>query len=289
MARFLRCWLLALGLLGGLTAEAASPVWVLRGENNTVYLAGSIHLLRPDDAQLPEAFERAYADAEAVVMEIDLDDLDEAQIQRWMIERGTFPEGQTLRQVLGEARHRDLAAALAPLGLPVEAMQQLEPWTIALTLTQLQLIRLGFDPESGVENQLERRARGDRKEILGLETLEEQLGLLDELSYEEQVRFLELTVAELRDIGEQVDELLAAWRSGDIERLSSLLGEEYRKFPRLYEALVSARNARWMPRVEGLLRENRDYLVVVGALHLVGRDGLLELARRRGLDPQPLH
>lgn len=284
----MRVWLAALGLLCSLSAYADSPVWAVRGKQNTVYLAGSVHLLRAEDGPLPGAFDRAYADAEALVMELDLDDLDPRGLQDWMRERGTFADGTTLRETMGEQRHRDLAAATARLGLPIEALQEFEPWVIALTLVQLQYQRLGFDSEQGVEKQLERRARTDGKQIRGLETLEEQLGLLDALSYEEQARFLELTVAELQDLERQTDDLLAAWRAGDAERLAALMSEEFEKFPALYRALVCERNLRWMPAIEKLLEDEQDYLVVVGALHLVGRDGLLDLAQRRGWRPVQL-
>ena len=101
----MRRWLFALGLLGCLTAaHAESPVWALHGERNTVYLAGSLHLLRPDDAQLPPMFEQAYEDAETLVMEIDLDDVDPLQTASLMLEQGTLDSGKTLRQIIGEAR-----------------------------------------------------------------------------------------------------------------------------------------------------------------------------------------
>ncbi len=284
----MRSWLILLGLLGGLSAHADAPVWAIRGAHNTVYLAGSIHLLKAGDAQLPAAFDRAYASAAALVMEIDLDDLNPLDAQGWMLEHGTLPEDKTLRAALGEARYRRISAETQRLGLPLEGLEQFKPWAIALTLTELEYMQLGFDPEQGVEKQLQRRAQVDHKEITGLETLQEQLGLLDGLSDEDQAHFLDLAVDDMHDMGAQTAGLMSAWRNGDTGRLATMLSEEYRTFPALYRTLVSDRNRRWMPQLEHLLHADKDYLVVVGALHLVGSGGLLELARAKGFEPRQM-
>jgi uncharacterized protein len=276
-------------LLGSLTAQAQSPVWAVHGAHNTVYLAESVHLLKSGDARLPAAFDSAYAHARTVVMEIDLGSLSDEDLQGYMLEHATFKDGATLRSTIGEARYRRLATETERLGLPLEALDQFEPWAVALTLSDLEYLKLGYDPEQGVEHQIEQRARADHKPILGLETLEQQLGQLEHLSPEQQTRFLELTIDELHDAEHETDELLAAWRSGDTQHLASLLSSEYASFPELFRALVTERNQRWMPQIERFLADDHDYLVVVGALHLVGRDGLLELARRKGWTPVPVH
>ena len=284
----MRSWLLLVGLLGSLSAHADAPVWAIRGAHNTVYLAGSVHLLKADDAQLPAAFDRAYAGASALVMEIDLDDLSPLDAQGWMLEHGVLPEDKTLRATLGEARYRRVSEESQRLGLPLEGVAQFKPWAVALTLTELEYMQLGFDPEQGVEKQLERRARADHKGITGLETLEEQLGMLDGLSAEDQARFLDLAVDETQDMAAETAGLMNAWRAGNTAKLASLLSEEYRTFPALYRTLVSDRNRRWMPQLERLLHADTDYLVVVGALHLVGSGGLLELAKSKGFEPRQM-
>jgi uncharacterized protein YbaP (TraB family) len=270
------------------TAEASGLVYAVKGERNTVYLAGSVHMLKQAESQLPPAFERAYTESEALVMEIDLDDLDPAVAVAWMMENGINADGATLRETIGEPLHAKVASAAGELGVPIEGLQQFEPWVITLTLVERAYVKAGFDSESGVEKQLARRAGADKKPITGLETLEQQLGALDTLSAKEQRSFLEQTVAELGNLEEETRDLFAAWRTGDAKRLATLLTDEFREYPVLYRALVTQRNALWMPQIEKLLREKDDYLVVVGALHLVGDDGLLELARARGLKPAPV-
>src|SRR5579872_2712631 len=282
----LRC-LAALCLLCSLSAHAQSPVWALRGAHNTVYLAESVHLLKAGEATLPPAFDQAYAAARTIVMEVDLSSLDSAAMQDFMLQHGML-KGTTLRQLLGARDYERLSSEAGRLGLPMAGLEQLAPWAIALSLTDLEYLQLGYDPEQGVEMQIERRAQKDGKPIRGLETIEQQLGQLEGLTTAQQARFLELTLDDMHDAEHDTDELLRAWRGGDTQRLADLMGREYREFPELYRALVTQRNARWLPQIQSFLADDHDYMVVVGALHLVGRDGLLDLARRAGIEAVPV-
>lgn len=286
--------LLAPGLLGCLSAaacaaQAASPVWVVHGPHNTVYLAGSVHLLPAESATLPAAFDRAYADSAKLVMELDLGKLDAAAVAGWISEHGALPEGVKLRSVIGDARYTRLSAAATELGLPDELLDGQAPWVVGLELADLEYVHQGFDPQQGVEEQLVRRAQADGKPTAGLETLEEELGGLESLGREEQLHLLDQTLDELKDSQHEMRDVLDAWRRGDAAALAALLSREYRAFPALYRPLVSERNRRWLPQIERLLNARDNTLVVVGALHLVGDGGLLELLRRDGHTPTQLN
>jgi uncharacterized protein YbaP (TraB family) len=276
-------WLLALGLLGGLSAHAASPVWAVHGTHNVVYLAGSIHMLPANDAALPAGFTRAYADSKKLVMELDLGTLDPMEAVSWMSDHGTLPAGKTLRGMLGEQRYGRVSAAATGLGLPMAALDSLAPWVVGIEITDLAYEHEGYDPEQGVEEQLVRRAGKDGKPTAGLETMTEELSGLTELSSADQIRMLDQTVDDLKDIKSEMHDVTSAWRHGDAARLASLLSSEYNAFPTLYKPLVTDRNQRWLPQIEELLKANdNNSLVVVGALHLVGQGGLLELLRKKG-------
>jgi uncharacterized protein len=275
-------WLLALGLLGSLNVYAASPVWAVRGAHNTVYLAGSMHLLPANDAALPAALDHAYADSAKLVMELDLAKFDPLEAMAWMMDHGALPSGTKLRTVLGEARYGRVSTAAANLGLAMAGLDEQAPWVVGMELTDLAYTHEGFDSDQGVEEQLVRRAQADGKPTAGLETLPEELSGLVALSREDQIRMLDETLDELKDIKSEMREVLNAWRQGDAPRLAALLSSEYRAFPSLYRPLVSDRNQHWLPQVEQLLKDDGNALVVVGALHLVGDGGLLELLRKKG-------
>ena len=292
MARTARRRLLALCLLGGLSAQAAqaaSPVWAIRGAHSTLYLAGSVHLLPAQDAALPAALERAYASSAKLVMELDLGKLDPLAASGWMLEHGTLPPGTHLRAVIGEPLYQRVSSAANELGLPAEALDGQAPWMVGIELADLEFVRLGLDPQKGVEEQLVARARSDGKPTAGLETLDEELGGLAGLAREDQVRLLDQTLDDLNQSADEMREVVGAWRRGDAPQLAGLLAREYRTFPALYRQLVTARNQRWLPQIEALLREHADCMVVVGSLHLVGDGGLLELLRKDGYAPTQLN
>lgn len=270
-------------------AASAGPVWSIhRPGGGTVYLAGSVHVLDAARSRLPPAFDSAWRDAERVVMELDMDDLDPAAAASFLAAHATIGDGENLRTLLGAERFARVDAQARALGLSLDSVAQLEPWAVALALTQLQLVKLGLDPAQGVEQQLTERARAEGKPIAGLETIDEQLGVLDGLSYMDQARFLELTAGESDSMATELDGILTAWRRADTAALERLLLVEYERLPTLYGPLVTDRNRRWLPQIEALLARPDDTLVVVGTLHLVGPNGLLALLKDRGLVPTPV-
>lgn len=284
----MRHWLLAVCLLGSLSARAQSPVWALHGAHNTVYLGESVHLLKPGDSTLPGALTRAYADSSELVMEMDLATLDTGKVAAWMLEHGRYPEGQSMQTALGPERYAKVLAQATALGLPLEQLAVLRPWVAALTLTDLMYLKLGYQPDAGVEEQLIARAQADGRPTAGLETLDQELGQLEHLSPEDQERFLELTLADLKDTGAETDQMLGAWRTGNNTELAAELSDAYQQFPELYRVLVSERNARWLPQIKAYLNGDHNVLIVVGALHVVGKGGLLELLKIAGVVATPV-
>lgn len=278
-----------IAMLAGATAHAdgAGPVWTIQGPNGgTVYLAGSVHVLDPAKSELPAGFDIAYRDAEQLVMELDFDALDAAAASEYLAANGLLGEGETLRTLLGPARFERLDREARALGLPLDSVAALEPWAVAIALLPMMFVKMGLDPAMGVEQQLAGRALADGKPIGGLETIEEQLGVLDALSYADQAAFLEQTLQDLDVAPAEVRSMIDSWRRADTRALAGQLVDEFRDAPALYRALVIERNQRWMPQILELLARPDDTLVVVGALHLVGEDGLLELLERRGHTPQ---
>ena len=265
----------------GASAADHTILWQLPGKTNKVYLLGSVHLLKESET-LPPAIDAAYADAEALVMEIDMDDLDPGEMQRAVVELAAMPEGQTLQQQLGAAAYEKFATESRALGVDPAMLERFRPWFAAITLVQMQLMKLGFDPEAGVERRLTRRASADKKPIQGLETVREQLEIMARLPDEQQREFLLYSVEDAERMAKEVDDLLAAWRTGDATAMAKLLQEGFDEYPDLYRPLTVERNRKWIPQIEQLLDDREDYLVVVGALHLVGRDSVIDLLERKG-------
>ena len=284
-----RSLLLVAALLGsGLAASPAPadsgpPLWQLKGRNNSVYLLGSVHVLRDDAQPLAPSITRAYQDADIVYMEVDLDDLDPMEVQQFTLSNGVLPPDQSLATLLGAARYSKAKSEAEKLGLDLDQLAQLEPWVVALSAVQAQVLRLGLDPDAGIERRLARDAARDQKEIRGLETVVDQLGIFDRLPLDRQQDFLLMSLEEAIELPATIDDMIDAWSRGDIERLAAMMSDEFKDFPELYESLVVARNHNWTRQIVELLDDDTDYLVVVGALHLAGADSVIEMLRERGV------
>ncbi len=278
--------LILLGLLlAGVAAASetdAGLLWQVEGTHNRIYLLGSVHMLRESDFPLPPAIEAAYQDAEVLVMELDMDDLNPFQIQGLFFKHGTLEAGRTLADVLGEDNYAKARADAAILDLDLAMLDRVKPWRAALTVVQLQLARLGFDPQLGLEGHFTRRAAEDAKPIEGLESAEFQVALFDGMSLDRQIELLMKSLDDAATVESDIDELIDAWRAGRVDRLAAMQDEAFAEFPALYETLIRRRNAAWTDALEALLEEREDYLVLVGALHLVGSDGVPASLRSRG-------
>jgi hypothetical protein len=265
-------------------AAERSVVWSVRGEHNTVYLFGSIHVLRPGDVGLPRAAETAYEDAEQLVMEIDMDDpavADPIAMAAQMQGYAQLPAGQSLTSVLGND-YPAVANYLRESGLDPALLDGFAPWFVSLMALQFEVARRGFDPAHGIEQQVAERAAADHKPILGLETPADQFEVLAGLSLADQKRFLLKTLDETDQTDARLESMLNAWRNGDTVALSRSLSREFEAFPELYRPLTEDRNRAWATQIADLLDDRDDYLVVVGALHLVGRNSVVDLLRERG-------
>ncbi len=264
-------------------ADSGPPLWQVKGRNNSVYLLGSVHVLRDDAQPLAPSITSAYQDADIVYMEVDLDDLDPMEVQQFTLSNGVLPPDQSLATLLGAARYSKAKSEAEKLGLDLDQLAQLEPWVVALSAVQAQVLRLGLDPDAGIERRLARDAARDQKEIRGLETVVDQLGIFDRLPLDRQQDFLLMSLEEAIELPATIDDMIGAWSRGDIERLAAMMSDEFKDFPELYEPLVVARNRNWTRQIVELLDDDTDYLVVVGALHLAGADSVIEMLRERGV------
>jgi len=270
--------------------EPGHPVtmWQVEGKTNTVYLLGSIHLLREQDHPLPSVIDLAYEDAEVLVMELDMDDMDPAYTQMAFNRAGVLTDGTTLRDLMGDEAYSRAEEAAAAVDIPLDMLAQSEPWLAAMTVELMLLYRIGFNPMLGVEMTMTTRATRDGKPIEGLETVDEQLAFLDGLPLDVQSEMLIQTLVEGAALGGSIDPLIDAWRHGDTKILESGLLAAIEEQAELNRVLISNRNHRWAEAIVGWLGDDQDYLVVVGALHLVGDEGVPALLAKRGLGIQQL-
>jgi uncharacterized protein YbaP (TraB family) len=272
-------------------ADAGHPLslWEVSGARNSVYLLGSIHLLREEDHPLPSAIYDAYDDADTLIMELDMDDIDPIEGQALSNELGLIHDGRELRDLLGEAYYAEAEELANKAQIPLGLMANAEPWFAAMNVEIMLLMRMGFNTALGIESHLTELAAGDGKEILGFETLRQQLEFLDNLSPDAQRDMLLQALAEGADMNDLMDGMIDAWRRGDVTFMEDNLLADMEDYPELNQVIVIDRNVNWTNRIEDLLDDQQDYLIVVGTLHLVGEQGVPELLEARGHEVTQLH
>lgn len=277
-------WALAAWALGAGQARAdGHALWALHGKRNTVYVLGSIHTLRAGDYPLPAAVLDAYRNAKSLVMEIDPGELDAPEVQSEMLASAALPDGKTLAQVMGAERYARAAELARGLGFDLATFERFAPWFVAESISQLQLAQLGFDPQSGVEMYFLGRARTDGKPVAGLETAHDQLMLFESMPLKTQARYLISSLEQARDLPKEVDEMVRAWRRGDLGWFETELKSDLGSDPEVYQSLLLARNRKWIAQIERLLDDDENYLVIVGTAHLVGRGSVIDLLEKDGV------
>ncbi len=269
-------------------SEEATPskscLWVVETTSNKVFLLGSLHVLKSSAYPLAAEIDRAYASSQRLVFETDLGAMMDPAIQAKMMELGVYPEGQNLFQYISEETKKNLEKKLQDLGLPPAYFSRFKPWFLAVTLTALELQRLGFNPLYGIDIHFYTKAKADEKELAYLEPVEYQLNLLGKMSAQDQKSFLIQTLKDLDISAQLADDMMTAWQNGDADKLYALLFKSFEDHPGIENRLLTRRNKDGIQQIEKMLKEPKNTMVIVGAGHLIGPEGLVELLKKEGYE-----
>lgn len=264
-------------------AHADPAAWHVSDSSGAqMWLLGSVHYLSERDYPLPAIVDELYSKADEIVMEIDLDDIDPLQIQTQFLSAAMLPDGKKLSDVVTSGTYAEADAAAGALGVDLSLLSGFKPWLAAVTLLDLGMSRIGYVPDRGIEQYILGKAVADGKPVRGLETLSAQIGIFDDLDDRAQEALLEQTVAELDSAEAPMQEMVDAWRNGRLDALTDSLMSDFDGFPGLYDALVASRNRNWITELEAMMSPSTSHLVVVGALHLVGEDSVIQLLESKG-------
>ena len=265
--------------------EARALLWKVSDADNSVYLLGSFHALRTTDYPLPTTVDAAFADAEALAFEVTPAEMESPELARQMLAAARLPTGQTLSAVLPARTWKRLRDYCERTGKQPAAFEPFAPWFVSLSLTLAEMSRLGFDPALGLDRHLMARAADAAKPTSGLETAASQVRLLAGMPMATQHQFLDEFLDEAEDPKGSMDALHASWRRGDADAIEGAMVRELaEKYADLYRRINVDRNQAWLPKLRAMLDTSGDddTLVVVGALHLVGKEGLVSPLTAKG-------
>jgi len=262
-----------------------SLIYKIHSDTNTVYLMGSIHVLAEEYYPLTRAFSYAYYNSQKVVFEIDPEILFSPDFMKKNEKYYTFQDGKTLKSVLSPKAYSLLKKHLESMGINMNKVNKYKPWAILLSLGKRSMSSIEFRSDLGIENYFFRLAKDAGKPTGGLETTEDQLNVFDKLTFKEQGRLI-IDAFASKSPEEQEKEFLTLvknWHQGNLAGLERHV-EEGKKFPKLHKAILEDRNRNWIPQIEEFLKEDKNVLVIVGAAHLAGEYGLLNLLTEKGYE-----
>jgi uncharacterized protein len=267
----------------GKAQDGKSFLWRVQAGKPTVYLLGSVHFLKKENYPLNPKIEKAFEESDTMLVEANINEQANADMLM-ILEKGLYPENDTLKAHVSPETYRLIQEEAQRTGIPLDLIDKQRPWFLALTFTGLELLKSGFDPRYGVDHYFLSKA-GKQKRILELESVDYQIKLLSGFPDRDQELFLLFTLKDLKKVGQEVDKLLAAWASGDTKAMESMILRHFREDKRLlpiYEKLFDERNKKMAADIEFYLKTTGTYFVVVGAGHLIGEKGIVQLLKEKG-------
>ncbi|MBU0825670.1 MAG: TraB/GumN family protein [Alphaproteobacteria bacterium] len=262
--------------------DADPALWVVKDDDTTIYLFGTVHVLKPGLSWFDEAVKDAFDKSDEMMLEIVMPE-DQAAVAKTMMPLAMDTTGKTIPSRLTAEQLKAYQAAMVSVGLPANAFDSFEPWFPAMTLSVLPLTKLGYDPEQGAEKLLTKFAKADNKPVSGLETLEEQLGFFDQLPDTQQVAFLNSVVKDLDKLGPMLDKMVGLWAKGDPDGLAVTMNESMAATPELASMLLYDRNQRWADQIKTRMDKPGTVFIAVGAGHLAGEKSVQDYLKDRGL------
>ncbi len=274
-------WILLLALLSPSAAFSQSTLWRSDKDGHTLYLMGSVHVLKKAHYPLNQALETAYANSDIIVFEVDMKEMESVSTQQLFSRHGIFQDGQTLQKSLTDETYDDLQHYLGTIKLSPNLFRRMKPPLCAMTLTIMEMQRLGFDAKYGLDRYFSQKAIAEGKQTAALETIEFQVTLFFDQTEKEQELFLKQTLIELSSLERIMTQMEKAWLHGDPETLNSILHASFAEFPEFHERLLLQRNRDWVTKIKQIHGQHKATLIVVGAAHLVGEGSVKALLEKQ--------
>ena len=267
-------------------AQDADPaLWVVKGKDTTIYLFGTIHVLKPGLSWFDEAVKKAFDRSQELKLELVMPD--PAAMASLVQATGTAAPGTPpLSERLPAGKQAVFRRAVTDLGLPADALDRYKPWLAATQLSIAPLSKLGYDSANGPETVLTEAAKAAHKPVTGLETAEQQLGYFSGLSDQAQIQFLESTVDELPTVADQMQRMVDDWAGGKPEALAAEMNDSLKDSPEVAKVLLVDRNKRWAQWIKDRMAKPRTVFVAVGDGHLAGPDSVQAQLARLGVKAQ---
>lgn len=264
---------------GATKSKGTTSVWKASKNGNTIYLGGTVHLLRKEDYPLPAAFEKAYNVSDVLVFETDTKALADPNLGAQVMQKGMYQDDRTLETVLSEEVYARLKEACKKQNIPIGMMSKMKPGLVVTTLSAMQLKKEGLG-QDGVDIFFTNKGEKDKKEIQQLEGIDFQIDRITTMGEGNENEFVKYSLEDLVGMKEKMAELLSDWKTG--KAMNDEIKSMKTDYPDMYKSLLVDRNNNWMPKILSYLENGTKAFVLVGSLHLHGTDGILYLLEKQG-------
>jgi len=282
--------LVLLSMLYSQENTGKSFLWAIQSKQGNSYLLGSVHLLKKEHYPLKKVIEDSFEQSDVLVLEIDLSGDNLLKAGMYMLQKGKYQGEETLKDNISEKTYQLLKDKAKSMEMNLEWLMGWKPWMAAFNILERKLMNLGYNPMHGIDLYFLNKSQG-KKEIQGLETIEFQVGLFENFSKEESEKFLLSTIMEADQLEKEMDQMITAWLTGDVETMEKTSTESIREYPELeafYKRLNDDRNVRMVEEIISRLKTGKKYFIVVGAIHMIGKNGIVQLLKNKGYEVNQL-
>lgn len=275
---------------GNAAAEEKSFLWRVQSKTGTTFIFGSVHMAKPDIYPLPLKIQESFTKSSVLALEADPAKATEPDTQQRMIHAAFYTGEDMLQQHVSKQTYELAAQTMQQIGLPITKFNKAKPWFLALTIEALELLRLGYNPEHGLDRHFAVEAKG-KKKLVELESFDKQINLLNGFTDRQQDQFLFYTLMDLKSLPTVIEAIMHAWRTGDVETMETLVTQTVRGYPEIgpvFDVLIYQRNRNMAKKIEQFLQSGDTVFAVIGAAHLVGKEGIIELLKKKGYSAEQM-
>lgn len=272
-------------------AESKNFLWKIEKDNKVNYVLGSIHALSENEYPLNKTITNKFNESEVVVVEVDITQSDNVKkIQKLVAKKGRF-KNKKLEDLLKKETVKKLKETVKSFKImPWERINQMKPWMAAISLTQLNLMKAGINPNYGVDQHFLSKAKEKKKNIKELESINSQIELLSDFNMDLQIKYL---IANLEKVNfkNKFDKMVKAWQSGNSKKLEKIIFKERNKnkeLEKLYNEMFDERNKSMAENIKSYFKTNKKHFIIVGAGHLVGETGIINILKNDGFKIEQL-
>lgn len=276
----------------GFAGDSKVFMWSVRhGGAPVSYILGSIHVMKESSYPLKTRISTAFNSSSQLVVEADISDEKSYELSDFLMRNCTYRDNSDLKNKISKATYMRLDEYLSKRDTSIRQYLSFKPWFVAFRLTLEEVIKSGYNPELGIDRHFLVQARKKKMKVIQLEGVAEQVKVLNSMTEKQQELFLLYTLNDRSNSAKGLEMMTDLWTEGDVRGFENMVFKDIknnREFMSVFDILVNQRNVNMTDKIVKALRPDKSSFIIVGAAHLVGRSGIINLLKQRGYELKQL-